>query len=376
MIDLKINNLKQSIEHAKHGQAFLDSLPSKALIELTQNCNLKCKMCPQSWDPAYAHYRSSFNMEVSIFRRIVDELFPYLIMVDLRGFGESLMHPEIELILDIMSDHDHIDWHLVSNLAVHRNKVWIKLMQMGFTVGASFDGSNQDIFGAIRGGALIESVLSNLRRVVRARDKAGSGHIYFLTTLQRDNLIDLKNIVEVAHQEGVREIRVRPILYGKEKDFTVHPPDLIKYSVQAAIDLADRYQIALDISDKRIGDLVGQWQSRRSLEGSLRYSRFWGADEVVELEKTEGAWLNGRENVASNQSCWKPYSLVYISCNGDVGPCNHMMYPNLTKFGNLKDSAMSEIWNSAAYAGFRRGLSKANPMDARCKWCFSNRTAD
>jgi radical SAM protein with 4Fe4S-binding SPASM domain len=65
-----------------------------------------------------------------------------------------------------------------------------------------------------------------------------------------------------------------------------------------------------------------------------------------------------------------------VTPDGDVTPC--ILYPDL-KVGNLRDHGVMEIWNSAAYAHFRRVrrdevlpvCAKCNALylhDARRKW--------
>src|SRR5262245_17025085 len=62
----------------------LASRPTMLYIELTQNCNLKCKMCRSGFS-----YDPSRDMRADLFDSIVEYLFPYAELIDLRGWGES-----------------------------------------------------------------------------------------------------------------------------------------------------------------------------------------------------------------------------------------------------------------------------------------------
>ncbi len=80
--------------------------------------------------------------------------------------------------------------------------------------------------------------------------------------------------------------------------------------------------------------------------------------------------------VSVNQKCFKPFSFTYINYLGEMGTCNHMMYPDLLKMGDLRTQSLAEIWNGSGYQDFRSELIAAAPKDPRCQWCFKHRLDD
>src|SRR5579862_7466531 len=64
MWSAKFANMARAWEHFDAGEVILESLPFRCSIELTQNCNFKCTMCAQSWDPRFARYDPALNMEL------------------------------------------------------------------------------------------------------------------------------------------------------------------------------------------------------------------------------------------------------------------------------------------------------------------------
>src|SRR6266851_6288585 len=71
------------------GQTILKSKPRALFVELTRHCNLACPMCRNPGEvPA------SLRMSEQMFARIESELFPTADLIDLRGWGESLILPE------------------------------------------------------------------------------------------------------------------------------------------------------------------------------------------------------------------------------------------------------------------------------------------
>ena len=87
------NRIRNSEEYRK-GKLVLRSLPRYLLMELTKGCNLQCEMCR-----SHRIGINSSRMDDTLFRRVAEELFPTSELVDLRGWGESLLLPDIvELI--------------------------------------------------------------------------------------------------------------------------------------------------------------------------------------------------------------------------------------------------------------------------------------
>src|ERR1700704_1134139 len=89
----KLQNMKSGWEEFQRRTLVLRTLPFKAVVELTQNCNFRCVMCPQSWDEKFKKYYPEYNMPMEVFVKIADQLFPTATMIDLRGFGETTILP-------------------------------------------------------------------------------------------------------------------------------------------------------------------------------------------------------------------------------------------------------------------------------------------
>jgi MoaA/NifB/PqqE/SkfB family radical SAM enzyme len=72
------------------------NMPIYAFFELTSYCNLRCPLCPTG---TKVLKRKSMNMDVKLFTKVFNELSPYLLTACLWGWGEPLLHPQIEEIL-------------------------------------------------------------------------------------------------------------------------------------------------------------------------------------------------------------------------------------------------------------------------------------
>ena len=72
------------------------SMPIHMAIELTNFCNLSCPVCPTG-DGTLK--RKALAMDPALFERLMNEAGPYLLTSTLWGWGEPLLHPEINDIL-------------------------------------------------------------------------------------------------------------------------------------------------------------------------------------------------------------------------------------------------------------------------------------
>jgi len=68
--------------------------PKALYIELTNRCNLKCKMCRSEGTAGH-------DMGRELFLYIVNTLFPHAAFVDFRGCGESTILPDLIDLVDV-----------------------------------------------------------------------------------------------------------------------------------------------------------------------------------------------------------------------------------------------------------------------------------
>jgi MoaA/NifB/PqqE/SkfB family radical SAM enzyme len=68
------------------------------IIELTNYCNLKCRVCPTGTGRLE---RQPAAMEPALFERLMNEVGSYLMTASLWGWGEPLLHPQLSSILRI-----------------------------------------------------------------------------------------------------------------------------------------------------------------------------------------------------------------------------------------------------------------------------------
>jgi radical SAM protein with 4Fe4S-binding SPASM domain len=378
----KIINIVQAWGEYSRGEMNPTSLPFKGILELTQNCNFKCYMCPQSTDPKFAKYNNDLNMPAELFVRLAEEFFPSATFVDLRGFGESTILPWWNDVLSYLERFPFVNWHLVTNLGVPRPAMWERMIQLGFELGFSCDGATKETFEAIRVNSRFPTILSNLEAIKQARQKWDQrGFIYFISTIQKRNIHELRQIVEMAHRYDVSEVQFKAVQgFPWQPELYAMKQDEVAQLVNEAVDCAAELKVNINFNDHFFTKNIDPVKLRQVNEfprpsKSNFYAfdhEFWNAHQMTEiLEK-----MTDSSRVSVHQKCFKPFSFTYVNYEGFMGTCNHMMFPDLKMMGDLNKNSFKEIWNSEKYVQFRRELWTAKPSDARCQWCFKHRLAD
>jgi MoaA/NifB/PqqE/SkfB family radical SAM enzyme len=332
-------NRRRALEDYEQGRTVLQSRPRVLFVELTRACNLACPMCREPGSVP-RHQRLS----ESHFSRIASELFPTAELVDLRGWGESLILPEFPQRLETAVSHG-CDIRIVTNLSFRRDEVLAQLAAVGAMIGISIDSADAETLALLRQGAQLGRIERNLRLLGEAYAAAGrSDRLSFYVTVQRPALPSLEKLVELAARYGIPQIRLSPVTLQPG-----HPFDLAPVRDQT-LDALDRMRAAA---------------SRHGIEVSLLASMVDG-------------WIE-RDHASP---CLHPWAYAYFAWDGSVGFCDHLIGPAGEPFlvGHLDRQPFEEIWNGPGWTALRHehlGERRADaPLFHECAWCYRNRHAD
>lgn len=108
-IELRELPLKQRINLIMFGlnliyrRSYPWSWPIHMQAEITNYCNLKCPICPTGLKTLN---RTPMAIDIDLFRRLMNEVGPYLLTLALYAWGEPLLHPKLSKILQITSKYN------------------------------------------------------------------------------------------------------------------------------------------------------------------------------------------------------------------------------------------------------------------------------
>lgn len=334
---IKDRNRELNLLEIHRGNTALQSLPRYVALELTQGCNLYCEMCRNQ--PIGIR---SAQMDGVLFQRAAEQLLPTAEVVDLRGWGESLLLPDIADTIRYCTGFG-CQIRFVTNLSFHRPHVLECLAENHCHLAVSLDSADPAVLPRLRRGASLKRIASNLKILA---EKYTSRHgtakrIVLNCTVQRPALPTLASLIELASEVGVQEVRL------------------------ARVSTSESSPLSLAACDKEVSDALGATQIAAREHGVRVFAstRFAGFPD----------------NPQDMPACIHPWAYAFVDMNGLVGFCDHLIGPANRKYliGDLQCSSFAEIWNSdewqqlrAEHLGARRS---AAPLFEHCAWCYRNR---
>lgn len=189
-------------------QPFLFSKPQRVDLELTNACNLSCKMCIRN-------KRNIGMMNFVLFKKAVDEVAEIgNIDLVLYGAGEPLMHSNFAQILEYaMAKRDKL--HSVgffTNGTLFDEKIAETVVKLGLDwVTFSFDGVDE-VNDRIRLGSNYTAIKENINRLLKIRNSRKTPKVGINTTVTNmqsdDDLVKIKEewIDKVDHIDFVPQL--------------------------------------------------------------------------------------------------------------------------------------------------------------------------
>jgi MoaA/NifB/PqqE/SkfB family radical SAM enzyme len=318
------------------GLVELTSLPRALFVELTQGCNLRCRMCRDNIIATKERL-----MPDALFDTLAEQLFPVAEMVDLRGWGESLILPDIlSRIEKVVAAGARL--RIVTNLSFRRPEVLNALVEADAIIAISLDTADPDTLSFLRRGSDLALITSNIEYLVRRFGH--SRNLEILTTVQRPAVATLPELVAHVSSCGIRQVKL----------FTV--------TVDGPSELGlEGFNLQIDQALLRAAE--------RAAESGVRL--------------TAGTKLGSLpDNGIGIPRCIHPWAYTYISFKGDVSFCDPLIGPGNEEYvvGNLRESQFLDIWNGAAMQRIRGEHLNARRASAEqfahCAWCYKQKYVD
>jgi len=304
--------MKSNVKEAL-GRLFytIPDYPSQAQIEITNRCNLTCKMCPRDYFNLLKE-----DMPLDIFKEIVSRLGGVKLLT-LTGWGEPLIHPRIFEMIIFCKERGYK----------------VKLTTNGTLLTSDF---RQRV---IESG--LDEVTISLESVRRVSE---SGH----TNL--DVLKHIKNLAKEC-QDGVPTMTLQATLHkGKGQDVY----NVIRFGKESGAQ-----RINLGRLDVRFNEDLERPSAQEEIS-ILREADRLGRELGIRVDSIQYALFDGLERTAYKilksalhrfgKYCLRLYDYVYINQKAEVTPCCGM--PKY-RVGNLLEKELGEIWTGKEFQHFR-----------------------
>lgn len=278
-------------------------------VEPTTFCNLKCALCPLSGSMD----RPVGNMDIGLFRKLIDEAGDYLFLVLLWDWGEPFLNPDIyEMIacarqkgVKVMSS---TNGHLFARTE-HADRV----VRSGIDcLIFAIDGIIQETYELYRQGGNLETALQGIRNVVAVKRALNSKtpvvNLRFI--VMKHNEHEIPKLKELAKDIGVDALTLKTLnpcsdnIYGEKGVTTIE-------------------------------------SGSNFLPAKSSYRRFRYGPDGKTLVRVK------------NNPCKNLWNNPTVHWNGLVCPCTYD-YNEKFVFGDLKTNTFRKIWSGAPYRNIRR----------------------
>ena len=173
-------------------------------LDLTNKCNLRCRMCPLSFDEIF--YQSKNYVEVAEFRKFAADILPRTEQLSLSVAYEPLLHPAFPEILAVVRSYGVPFVEFTTNGTLLDEALMNAFIDGGVSrVTFSVDGSCADTYEHIRRGADFEKFLRGLDVFARVRAERGASkpELSFNMVLMKKNIDELESVIRMGADRGL-----------------------------------------------------------------------------------------------------------------------------------------------------------------------------
>ncbi len=271
-------------------------LPYRYKVDPTNVCQLHCPLCPTGLKH---DFRSKGFLDESKYKNFVDQIAGSAIMLDLFGWGEPVLHPQIASIISYASQQG-VFVRLSTTLHGMGSMGLEKLVGSGLdAMIVAVDGSDDATHQKIRAGGDLSQVLDSLKELVELKQAMGKRlpHITVRMLVNRTNEHQISAVKTMVQDLGVDAFTVGSV----------------------AINTQDASQ----------------------------------AEEWLPKESRISAYAGTLKNQGSCEDLWEA---MVVNWEGGVAPCC-WEYHHENDVGNAFEKPVSEIWNGPAMLEARRIVS-------------------
>ena len=292
--------------------------PREIYIELTGNCNLRCKYC-YFFDNQDVNY---IDLSTDDWINLFNELGEMHVMSVTLSGGEPFIRNDLKVLIDSIVQN-RMRYSIVSNGSLITEEIaqHISLSGRCDSVQLSIDGSTAEIHDSARGSGSFKGVMRGLEILMRNGINTSVRY-----TIHKYNVDDLENGTKFFLEElGLRSFGTNSASYfGKAKentDIMLTHSDRVK-AMKILYSLNEKY-------DGRIKAAAGP------LADALNFKNMQNAFNLKEPPFKGGGYLSG---------CGCYNTELAIRCDGAIIPCS--MLPSIV-LGYINTDRIIDVWHNS-----------------------------
>jgi MoaA/NifB/PqqE/SkfB family radical SAM enzyme len=198
------NRLQIAASYFRH-KTVLSGGPIEITLESTAKCNLYCPMCPR-----HIYTFDNENMDLELFKAIIEDCKDYVEFVWPYGIGEPMIHPNIFEMIRITHEAG-IRTGMSTNATLLDDRRADMLLDSGLDyVILAFDGATKETYEKYRLGATFEKTRENILDFLHKKlDRKASIYAVLQMVLLKENSHEIDAYRKLWSVPGVDEIRFK-----------------------------------------------------------------------------------------------------------------------------------------------------------------------
>jgi MoaA/NifB/PqqE/SkfB family radical SAM enzyme len=205
----------------------LSSHPFILHIELTNICNLKCPYCLTGND---TNYQQKGYLSLEGFKKIIDDLKDYLILVRLDGVGESFLNKNFIEMVAYASQNNIISAVSTNFVAISKEDTE-NLIDAGLDyLIVGLDGATEEVYQKVRPGGKLDTIIENTKYLAEKKKSRKSKipliETQFVTFEENYHETEQVRTLSVslgADRHLVKDLRELPANVAKNKKDKIKP---------------------------------------------------------------------------------------------------------------------------------------------------------
>lgn len=335
--------------------AIASSTPACVVLQLVEECNLRCTMCYEWGDAGAYHERPELaTLDLDVALRVIRDCAPARPTFELFG-GEPLLHPGIwDVIAEIRrsgcevafpTNGTLLEKHADQLVESAPNRIWISL-----------DGPEREN-DAQRGRGVFRRVMRGLAALVEAKRAKGATlpELGVTCVVTPANQLHIANLfLELLDLSQFQHVSIELQSFATEAQYREYARMLLEhYGVPAAPHAKAYVRDPALFAVMEREAIVEQLQRVRAACGA-RGIRFHSQPRTITVENIDRYFRGSWTDMADKRTrCAVPWKYAEVSARGDVTTC-HSFYD--LAVGNVHRHSILDIWNGERLEQLRTQL--------------------
>lgn len=322
----------------------------KVGLELTYQCNLRCVFCFQKEQKGK---KEDHELSADEFVNLISQI-PRTTIITFTGGEPFVKKDALAIVKYALEKHG---CNIITNgVMLTEEHIQTFVDKRLLLLGVSIDGIGQyhDELRGMKGA--YDKIMGNLRllREYKNRKKTRYPLLDIKTVVTQENIDMLEDIYQGALDTGADFFTVSPLKVTNiqfQTNFIEDLKDRRLWSPPSVEPYIDPNTLVQKISN------IMEKSRKRKIKIRL-YPTTRGAEGM------QTHFDNAKKLIERYKPCLIPWSGLQISPTGDAYPC--IAY----KIGNVRESGLMSLWNSAKFRGFRKQLRAAGLFPGCAGCCY------